>query len=494
MIIKIPIKFTDRNIDKIISDIYSEYSKNPDEYFTFDLTEVEFIGNQELLIFSGLLKSFVDAGTEFEILFFKKGLPTSKINDRVKKQIIQFWQVWEIYKVIKTDDYFKYFGIDGNSVERLQSELNYYPKLSELYSRHGVTPFTCLDYIKNYSEQEVQLLIDPIYNLNMVIEELLQVNNCHHPFTSNLLSTIITEEFYLNFLDHAQQSAFSRFKLAAFMSISFRSKIDENKVEAAKIQTRLEHNFETEQIEESKNFFFDETLKKYKNNSYIEFSFLDFGIGIPNSLKNEYSTSYDDNNKIVDDSEILKFAFKHDSSRHPIYDDKRFTKNIPRGLFDALTIVRRYKGLLIARSNYGKVICDFSFTNEMDKAFTTFGDSSLFFPGTLVSIYIPAFEGNFKVNESTIKPEIIFEKIRPSHRQYLNINSIASNLNSGKSKLYFTLLKELRAKITQSKERSLVFISFKASEWIESRIIKKSLYLLLTGNTNKFDPLSPISN
>jgi hypothetical protein len=178
MTIKLPTKFADRNIDDFINKIHNAINLSSEKKFHFDLTEVEFIGNQELLVLSGLFKSFIASEIEFEIEFFKKGLPLQEINDRVKRQIIQFWEVWKIWTIVPDADYVKYFGIDGNSVQRLQRELKYYPKLSELYSRHGITPFISLDYIKNYNETDVQKLIKPIYKLNSVVEELLSSNKC----------------------------------------------------------------------------------------------------------------------------------------------------------------------------------------------------------------------------------------------------------------------------------------------------------------------------
>lgn len=480
MNIKLSKKFTDKELDEFIDRIYLNFIQSPNDKYNFDLTEVEFIGNQELLVLSALFKSFVESDVDFEVEFFKKGIPTTEINDRVKRQIIQFWDVWNIWRIVPKETYRKYFGIDGNSVQRLQAELNYYPKVSELYTRHGVTPFVSLNYINNYNEVEVQKLITPIYKLNSVIEDLLFENNCHHPFTSNSLSTIITEELYLNFLDHSIESSFPTLKQLSFMSISFQPKLDEKKLKPDEIQKLKALNFTTECLDETKNFFYNSSEKKYKNNSYIQFSFLDFGKGIVETLKEQYQKPKSKVNDKNYDSDVLKFAFKHDSSRHPIYHTKnKLEKFIPRGLFDALTIVRRYKGLLIVRSNFGKIFFDFSNQREIEKAFSYFGNNKHFFPGTLISLYIPAIEDSAKIDVSAIKPEITFSKVKPDNIKYLSINTIADKLEIRKESLYTALLQELKTAICGGKDHSLVFISFKGCE-IEKRIVKKTIYFLLT--------------
>lgn len=477
---KLPKKFTDRELDEFIDSIYRNFVSNPSDKYFFDLTEVEFIGNQELLVLSSLFKSFIESGVEFKVSFFKEGISTREINPRTKRQIIQFWDVWKIWKIVPKDSYYNYFGIDGNSVQRLQEELNYYPRLSELYDRHGVTPFVNLDYINNYNEIDVQGLINPIYKLNSVIEELLEKNKCYHPFTSNSLSTIITEELYLNFLDHSLESSFPKLEQMAFMSISFHAKLDDTKLSKNEIQTRKKLNFQTECLDETVNFFFDKKTRQYKNNPYIQFSFLDFGKGIVNTLKSQFQKEIKSGSDKNIDSDILRYAFNHNSSRHPIYHEKnKLEQFIPRGLFDALTIVRRYKGLLIVRSNFGKILFDFSNESDINKAFSYFGNEKLFFPGTLFSLYLPAIEDITKINVSSIKPEIAFSKVKPDNKKHVSINSIIENLKVGKKELYSKLLQELKSSICDYKDHSLVFVSFKGCE-IETRLIKKTIYFLLT--------------
>ena len=77
MKIKLKKKFTDRDLDEFINSIYCNQQKIPRDGYYFDLTDTEFIDNQELLILSALFKTFIESGIDFEVEFFKKGLETS---------------------------------------------------------------------------------------------------------------------------------------------------------------------------------------------------------------------------------------------------------------------------------------------------------------------------------------------------------------------------------------------------------------------------------
>ncbi|MAO49274.1 MAG: hypothetical protein CML16_00105 [Pusillimonas sp.] len=467
MKIKFLKKFADKHLDVVIDSIYRNFQLKKNDKYIFDLTEVEYIANQELLILTSLFSIFIDNNIEVEILFFKKGVSTNDIPERVKKQIIELWEVWEVWRIIPDREYYKFFGLDGNSIKRLQEEIGYYPQKKEIYNRYGVTPFVTLEYINNYDTNEIQKRINSIFLSVKAVEDILIENNCYHPFTSDSLSTLISEELYFNFLDHSMESAFTGFNSFASMSISFKNSLNDE----FKYLNKL--NFETELIEETKPFFFDSKNREYFNRPYIEYSFLDFGTGISNTLKDELLNK--------SDSEILKFAFCYNSSRHPITVlDNKPENFIPRGLFDVLTIVQRYKGLLIVRSNNGKVLYDFSKTNNMEEAFSQFGDEAHFFPGTLISLYIPALENKKSLNETSIKPELVFQNINPKNKFYLNLNDVLKNVNSSKETLYSDCLQALRKSIIKNyEEPSIVYLSFLGYK-LEDRVSRKLLIYLLT--------------
>ena len=125
------------------------------------------------------------------------------------------------------------------------------------------------------------------------------------------------------------------------------------------------------------------------------------------------------------------------------------------------------------------MLFDFSNTKEIHKAFSFFGNNNHFFPGTLISVYIPAIEDGIELNVSSIKPEVEFAKVKPQNEKYLSINSIIKKLEVDKEILYGTLLTELKRELCSGTEHSLVFVSFRGCA-IQKKIIKKTLYFLLT--------------
>jgi hypothetical protein len=473
-----PKKVTDQNIDRIISGIYKNYSIIPNDTYAFDLTEVEYMGNQELLTLTAILKLFYSAKIKFKVDFLKPYESTKDIPDRVKKQIIQIWEVWKIGTVLPSELCMEYFGISTNIVNRLKKELDYYPELSELYNRHGVTPFIYLDYINNYNESLVTEKIKDVYQLNTIIESLLKKENCHHPFTSNALSTIITEELFLNFLDHSGESSFIGLPKIAFMSISFQGKLKKKNTQSIK-----KLNFDTECLPESLHYFYDTKHGIFKNFPSIQFSFLDFGKGIALTLKKQYLSNHP---KSDNDSQVIKYAFEVESSRHPITDAIKSERLIPRGLFDAMTIVKRYRGMLTVRSNFGKVLFDFSNPdNPIIKEFGQIGTD--YFPGTLININIPAIENDKLFRTGPIKKERVFKVIPPHHRKVFNFTEVVDSLNDlTKDVLYTTLFSKIKDKILLQLP-SLVFVNFEGTEKVERRILKKALYFFLTDHSINHD-------
>jgi len=248
-------------------------------------------------------------------------------------------------------------------------------------------------------------------------------------------------------------------------------------------QTLFKINFEEEEIDEAISFF--KSKDKFKNESIIQFSFLDFGDGIVNTLKDQYII---DNNILqadlfytpVDENEVLKYAFKHYTSRNPIVNqDNEKDLFIPRGLFDLLTIVKRYKGLLIVRSNNGKVLYNFSENQNFEQAYSKFGDNQKYFPGTFITIYLPALVNELEFDKSVIKPLFDFQKLKIEKTNYINIFTLTKKIKKDKEHLYNHLLSLLKKELNNDLEKNkLNYISFLGCK--DERIIKKIIFALLT--------------
>ena len=477
MIIKFETKFSELQVDKFINDIYTYIASNKSDKIYFDLTEIEWISNQGLLLFTGVVKYLIEKKIPFEIIFIEKGIPTTHVPERVAKQIIQIWEIWGIFKIIPNFEYRKYLGIDLSTINSLKKIYNINFTRPEIFGNYGITPFVCLNYIENYDESIIKDELNEYHKLNSAIIDIIEEKNCSHPFLNNLFGEIISKEIYENFLDHAGNSFFDTNDNYAFFSLSLKGNINEEINSSETIQNILENNFHTEELPSSKDFFFDSSLKKYKNLNYVSYSFLDFGLGIPNTLKSEFEKT---NPLVINDSEIIKFAFRHDSSRHPISNlsEKEYLKQfIPRGLFDIISLIQRYKGMLIVRSGEGKVLFNFSKTQKIEEAYSTFGSSISHFPGTFITIYLPALN-NIEFDYSSIKPNY---SISTSVKQETKFVSLLNIFNEAKQQQkvdkYNYLFKKIQ-ELFKSNKNTLTFFDFTFFE--ERSILKKLIFYLVS--------------
>jgi len=482
-------KFSEKHIDEFIQVVYEFINSKKKKLFLFDFSQTERIANQNLLLLSSIFKYFVEEDIEFKIKLFQDNF--NNITKRQSENAILLWEKWIVYQFIPNDkDLTNYFILNNKRAIRTSLELlkKKYKLASQdkLYNTYGITPFTYLPQLDDFQDISVlRNIINPIYLLNDSVKDTLTKYNCEHPFLNNTLSAIITKELYENFLDHFESPFFKSKGDWAFLSLALKTNLINND------QSLLEKNFEEEELSETKSFFYDEENKIFKNENYIQFSFLDFGEGIVNSLFDEYN-KIEDNGLFHDENNILKFAFQHNSSRHPISGRyQNIEKLIPRGLFDVITIVKRYQGLLIVRSNKGKIAYDFSNGKNIAKAYRSFGNKDVFFPGTFITIYIPPLqEIDNDFDYSSIKPITTAlnysEKIPEAYLSLFSIINELSTQNHSKSVLYQKSIEKLRQLLLET-NKLLIFIDFQGWE-IDSRITKVLLFYLATDyniNLNK---------
>lgn len=95
--IKFPEKVDEYQLDAIITDFYSHFSSNEIQYkYLFDLTNVEWLSNQTLLVSTGLFKTLIDSEVDFYVNFLEQG-SFDNINKRKANQFAQLWEIWKIY-------------------------------------------------------------------------------------------------------------------------------------------------------------------------------------------------------------------------------------------------------------------------------------------------------------------------------------------------------------------------------------------------------------
>lgn len=466
-------KFSERHIDDFATKIYKFITTSNKEKLVFDLSGTERISNQNLLLLTAVWKYLAEKNITFKVKLFRDDF--NEITKREAQNIVQLWEVWKVYQIIpnnkKINDYF--FIRNESSITTLKNKYKIHSR-NEIYNRYGITPFIELNKIDNFKDFKVlKNIIAPIYKLNRAVFEIIKKHNCEHPFLNKTISSIITKELYENFLDHFNNSFFKTTNNWAFLSLAIKSKVLNNS------QSIIKRNFGEEELEETKSFFIYKN-GKFKNENYIQFSFLDFGNGIVETIKNEFNINKG-NGLFVDDNEVLKYAFNYDTSQHPIYDKyKNIEKLIPRGLFDILSIIKRYKGLIIIRSNRGRIAFDFSNNKNFKESYITFGKNENFFPGTFFSIYIPSHSKEASYDSTTIKPVIdnlnYSSKIPQGYLSLFSIINEISNKNYSKSILYQKSIEKLKEHLLNNNKK-LFFIDFQGWE-IDSRITKVLMFYL----------------
>jgi len=474
--ITIPKKFSEKQIGEFMTKFWNEYSKlTPKDKFYFDFTQTEWIANQNLLLLSGLIKYLYKLDIDFKIKLFPDDLNLT--TPRQATQICQLWDIWKLYLIFDEEKHFDKYIIDfeNSKIPYLYKTFGVKTNFN-LFDRFSVIPFISLNYIENHSFENTNAQLKPVYTLNRVIHQELENCKCKHPFTKRTISAIITRELYDNFLDHFENSFFQSSQNWAFMSVSLKRNRKEDN------QSLFRTNFEEEEIKEAKSFFYNSKNGKYNNDNLIQFSFIDFGSGIVRTLTDQYkkenNISETDLFTQIDDNKVLEYAFRHNTSKNPI--SKKWDKDqfITRGLFDLVSIVKRYNGLLIVRSNKGKILYNFSGTDKIRDAFSTFDkEKEEYFPGTYVSIYIPALRSE-DFDESVI--EIESDKTKKQYKKSKNINIFSEISELNTSKNYNQLFERLTKKLKSNEDDDcLTYISF----WgIKDENIIRKIILFLAGN------------
>lgn len=315
---------------------------------------------------------------------------------------------------------------------------------------HLIVPYTIINALKPQTQFEnsfdefesgerikVSDSIKTPFQIGKDIIQILNNFNCYSPFESKIISNIITKELFLNSLLHSNLS--NKYpNPECYFALSLNNKWEytnsENFVnqftkekdiytidfykDKKIIQKIIQNKIESDNINDLSKIPQSgyANLIKYnnvfRNISYVEFTFLDFGDGIIETLKNSFneyissSTSkkeMPENGKI--ENQILEFAFFSESSRSK-YDTRLENPELwSRGLYFLLDMIKRYKGLLVVRSGKGKIVYDFSdkilikevngkIISEIEeirssKKALKYVDETIDFTGTMVSIVLP---------------------------------------------------------------------------------------------------------
>lgn len=257
-----------------------------------------------------------------------------------------------------------------------------------------------------------------------------------------------------------------------------------------------------ERASEERNYFLDNWKAKepiYKNDAYIEYSFVDFGEGIVETLKENYLKDLKLNaknlnkmltlqeNEVSLDARILEYAFLLHSSKNPFEESLRISGFVPRGLFFIKELVKRYQGMLVVKSNKAKIVFDFSKTAAQEVVGISL-DSE--FPGTMISIVLPTKEKvsmSAIVNNTSKIQKPADKKIVKRKVEYVEINKILIQMTSDEAfssknltEKYTTIFKYLNNNLTESNNsKSLLYFDFCGLDYHYEPIVMKIFYYLV---------------
>lgn len=519
-------KFTSADFESYIKKYFKQCLHY--QVINFNLQQIEWIALEEITFLFGWIRYIKHKHTNLKSLNVNlPSLTPAEDNDsfkRRKQRLLNLWNVWELWK--KCD-------LNISKETNVTSEINkYVDKYQNDTHWHHIVPFTILSSqnISDFSDirEKVEKNVYTRFDLTQQVEQILERYASLTPFENKALSGIITTELYLNTILHAYN--LEEDYNECYFAVAFRNKINiedykQKKEEQGELLTNEKVNKRVDYIlwqnlkernKDEHSYFADSKNEKIAlNESYLEFTFLDFGCGIPTKLRRHYESANineinlskkhyekkaDGNFKINQDSRILEFAFQLDSSSNPF--DKRLEINdyIPRGLFFLVDIVRRYNGLLVVRSGKGKIIFDFRNTKTIDKSvhFSNNDSSQTFFQGTIFSIYLPAKnEKELLINKLEINQENQHNRLSKDNRaiiEYININEIvkinrALENGSGLVNIYNRTFQRLNEKVDSFKFKCTVYVDFSGTEDVE--IINRKLYFYLC-YTPRFDSDSKI--
>jgi hypothetical protein len=431
-------KFTQKDLDAFIERYLSASLNTVDFEIIFNLEQLEWISAEEITFLFSLMRQLIlnekNVIIKMPIVLKKFEGDDDKTVERRKITNFHLYRDWKMFQTGARDYNFR------NLVSNI-NELIDKKESSERTSK--ILPFQIIPTERDSEEAVDSRFYQKTreqFRIDDPIACLLNSNNCYSPFENKVISDIITKELFMNSAEHAQTDE-------SYFTTALREKWNYANT------PRFVESFVNEKDKSTLHFYRDKELilpivkqeaqkispdkikgtltadlnKKeeyniFKNQSYLEFTFIDFGCGIYETLKNEYDKKKEQSISHLSDeiekkhihSQILEYAFLMDSSKDPFENRIERANLIPRGLYFLIDMVRRYKGLLVARSGYGKVVYDFSdriyIENINNKLFVKkdriyivrdavvpISDKNPFFPGTMISIVLPEREnGKFR--------------------------------------------------------------------------------------------------
>ena len=273
------------------------------------------------------------------------------------------------------------------------------------------------------------------------IKEMLNQEGLNQ-IDNNSLTYVLTKELYTNACYHGY-SGNNLFAKECYLSIGYEKKIAYTKENENNWKLRL-----AEKSQEEQGFY-----ERNHNRSFLNYTFLDFGNSIPNTLFDKFHLSIDahEDKKYKsqlssdffsdsgDSSKILEYAFLIFTSRNEFNDNLLFHDFLPRGLYVVKDIVRRNNGMLVVRSGSGKIVFDYSYPALRIADQVKYTKESVEFPGTMLSIILPSISDN-KINYVPEKLPVKYN-FKDGQIKVLGLLELYTKINNAR-KVHSNLTKE----------------------------------------------------
>ncbi len=536
-------KICSRNFPELINNDWNRILKI-DTTIEFDLVKLEWITGEAITYLFALINQLKAKGFKVKVILPNPGNIFNAQNEAKNKRnrskrLASLIDVWQIESVCELELGSEIILPSNHNtlIEKARRKYKYIDS-----SWYKILPFqkikTPLFENINNIREHLDDKLNEIYSIEKDALYIINRFDSSKPFDNQTLSHLLTTELFLNTIFHSEAKE-------CYFSIVLNSKYDEDiekeklinqgySEEEASLKAKNKVKWFSENIlptsiiqerdKEIINFF--KLNGNYLNRNYLEFNYIDFGVGIPNTLEKEFDkfeshlenlkknypikykeevnklTLLKESNKDVNkESKILEFAFLLDSSKQPFEDLLEIRDYMPRGLYFIIEVIKRYEGLLLIKSNRGKIIYDFSDSKDNSKAISA-GKIEYNFPGTMITILLPNESKNGKKIENTegaveledFKVQKGSGNIKNSH---LSIGQILSesfkriDFKTEKSKLnnalYTELFKGLNKRLkleNDDKEKRIVYVDFAGINlsFIESKIF---FYLVNTPYINE---------
>lgn len=433
--IKFETKFIQKDLETYLNKFWSESFEVKN--ITFDLSITEWVSSEQVtFLFSWIIKLKQTDKKVKVILPFSQLYEGETDENRDRRRFLKYYllRVWGMFDRLGLRDLdFENIENYNNSIKENEN-FNFGKKIIPFQR----IPVEFTDYANEKVDEKYSLIKSPesgVFSLGDEIINFLNENECYSPFENKVISDIITKELVINSMEHTseRESFFTTALNDKWASNKGQYFIDHYKKERDSdtldfykdktlIKKKIQHqltNLNSKQLSKLEDIYYPslEKFDDFKNQSFVEFTYIDYGPGVFATLAEQFSVFKEESdfknvskgfNERNKHTQILEYAFLLESSKEPFNDEEtRYNELIPRGLYFIVDMVRRYKGLLIARSGEGKIIYDFSnrlkikkvnekeYKVETERIYVakdsvipiTTNDS--FFPGLMISIILP---------------------------------------------------------------------------------------------------------